>query len=126
MDKNKKRALYEAIMKDVSKTIKRKINENVEDSEADELLDTLTDDDVFYIMHEETYRKHRNSLTVRGQCFKIDGMIVFVPSIDDQYFYVQLNEQLIKMGDYNFFTVATCASDGDDLIGNIRMYCNLL
>ncbi len=126
MDKNKKRALYEAIMKDVSKTIKRKINENVEDSEADELLDTLTDDDVFYIMHEETYRKHRNALADRGQCFKIDGMIVFVPSIDDQYFYVQLNEQLIKMRDYNFFTVATCASDGDDLIGNIRMYCNLL
>lgn len=126
MDKNKKRALYEAIMKDVSKTIKRKINENVEDSEADELLDTLTDDDVFYIMHEETARKLRNQVTDRGQCFTIDGMIVFVPSIDDQNFFVQLNQTLIKAGDYNFFTVATCASDGDDLIGNIRMYCNLL
>lgn len=60
MNKNRKRALYESIMKDVSKTIKRKINENVEDFEADELLDTLTDDDVFYIMHEETARKLRN------------------------------------------------------------------
>ena len=124
MNKNRKRALYESIMKDVSKTIKRKINENVEDFEAEELLNTLTDDDVFYIMHDETARKLRNQVTDRGQCFTIDGMVVFVPSIDDQYFYVQLKEQLIKMGDYNFFTVATCASDGDDLIGNIRMYCN--
>ena len=140
MNKNRKRELYESIMKDVSKTIKRKINENVEDFEAEELLNTLTDDDVFYIMHhhllmykdddvfyimhDETARKLRNQVTDRGQCFTIDGMVVFVPSIDDQYFYVQLNEQLIKMGDYNFFTVATCASDGDDLIGNIRMYCN--
>ena len=60
-------------------------------------------------MHEETARKLRNQVTDRGQCFTIDSMILFVPSIDDQNFFVQLNEQLIKMGDYNFFTVATCA-----------------
>ena len=35
MNKNRKRALYESIMKDVSKTIKRKINENVEDFEVE-------------------------------------------------------------------------------------------
>lgn len=52
-------------MKDVSKTIKRKINENVEDFEAEELLNTLTDDDVFYIMHDETARKLRNQVTDR-------------------------------------------------------------
>ena len=82
MNKNRKRALYESIMKDVSKTIKRKINENVEDFEADELLNTLTDDDVFYIMHDETARKIRNQVNDRGKCFTIDGMIIFVIYID--------------------------------------------
>ena len=75
MNKNSKRALYESIMKDVSKTIKRKINENVEDFEADELLNTLTDDDVFYIMHDETARKLRNQVTDRGQCLFLLLMI---------------------------------------------------
>ena len=126
MNTKNKKALYESIMKSVSKTIKKKLNENYEDPEADELLDTLTDDDVFYIMEETTARKLRNSMTSRGKCFNIDGKVVFVPSIDDQNFYVQLNQVLIKNNDYNFFTVATCASDGDDLIGNIRMYCDLI
>ncbi len=125
MNTRNKKALYESIMKSVSKTVKRKLNEDA-DFEADELLDTLTDDDVFYIMEESTARRLRNQMSSRGKCFTIEDKVVFVPSIDDQNFYVQLNQVLIKNNDYNFFTVATCATDGDDLIGNIRMYCNLI
>lgn len=122
MNTRNKKALYESIMKSVSKTVKRKLNENA-DVEADELLDTLTDDDVFYIMEESTARRLRNTMSSRGKCFAIEDKIVFVPSIDDENFYIQVNQVLIKNNDYNFFTVDKC---GDDIIGTIRMYCKLM
>ena len=46
--RNNKRALYESIMKDVSKTVKRNLNENYKQSTAeiliDKIIDALTED----------------------------------------------------------------------------------
>lgn len=134
MNTKQKKALYESIMKSVSKTVKKQINEHndVEDPEEMSLNSFVEDTDVetpFYIMSIRSYSKLKNVLNQR--CLKYDientDKVIVVPDIDvEPQFYDTLNRKLLEFGDHHMFTISIIGSDYDDVTYNILDYISYM
>ena len=129
MNTKQKKALYESIMKSVSKTVKKQINEHndVEDPEEMSLnsfVEDTDDETPFYIMSIRSYSKLKNVLNQR--CFKYDientDKVIVVPVDVEPQFYDALNRKLLKFGDHHMFTISVIGSDYHDVTYNILDY----
>ena len=134
MNTKQKKALYESIMKSVSKTVKNQINEHndVEDPEEMSLnsfVEDTDDETPFYIMSIRSYSKLKNVLNQR--CLKYDientDKVIVVPDSDvEPQFYDALNRKLLKFGDHHMFTISIIGSDYDDITYNILDYISYM
>ena len=134
MNTKQKKALYESIMKSVSKTVKNQINEHndVEDPEEMSLnsfVENTDDETPFYIMSIRSYSKLKNVLNQR--CLKYDientDKVIVVPDSDvEPQFYDALNRKLLKFGDHHMFTISIIGSDYDDITYNILDYISYM
>ena len=133
MNTKQKKALYESIMKSVSKTVKKQINEHndVEDPEEMSLnsfVEDTDDETPFYIMSISSYSKLKNVLNQR--CFKYDientDKVIVVPVDVEPQFYDALNRKLLKFGDHHMFTISVIGSDYDDVTYNILDYISYM
>ena len=133
MNTKQKKALYESIMKSVSKTVKNQINEHndVEDPEEMSLnsfVEDTDDETPFYIMSIRSYSKLKNVLNQR--CFKYDientDKVIVVPVDVEPQFYDALNRKLLKFGDHHMFTISVIGSDYDDVTYNILDYISYI
>ena len=133
MNTKQKKALYESIMKSVSKTVKKQINEHndVEDPEEMSLnsfVEDTDDETPFYIMSIRSYSKLKNVLNQR--CFKYDientDKVIVVPVDVEPQFYDALNRKLLKFGDHHMFTISVIGSDYDDITYNILDYISYM
>ena len=133
MNTKQKKALYESIMKSVSKTVKKQINEHndVEDPEEMSLnsfVEDTDDETLFYIMSIRSYSKLKNVLNQR--CFKYDientDKVIVVPVDVEPQFYDALNRKLLKFGDHHMFTISVIGSDYDDVTYNILDYISYM
>ena len=134
MNTKQKNALYESIMKSVSKTVKNQINEHndVEDPEEMSLnsfVEDTDDETPFYIMSIRSYSKLKNVLNQR--CLKYDientDKVIVVPDSDvEPQFYDALNRKLLKFGDHHMFTISIIGSDYDDITYNILDYISYM
>ena len=133
MNTKQKKALYESIMKSVSKTVKKQINEHnyVEDPEEMSLnsfVEDTDDETPFYIMSIRSYSKLKNVLNQR--CFKYDientDKVIVVPVDVEPQFYDALNRKLLKFGDHHMFTISVIGSDYDDVTYNILDYISYM
>ena len=134
MNTKQKKALYESIMKSVSKTVKNQINEHndVEDPEEMSLnsfVEDTDDETPFYIMSIRSYSKLKNVLNQR--CLKYDientDKVIVVPDSDvEPQFYDALNRKLLKFGDHHMFTISVIGSDYDDVTYNILDYISYM
>ena len=133
MNTKQKKALYESIMKSVSKTVKNQINEHndVEDPEEMSLnsfVEDTDDETPFYIMSIRSYSKLKNVLNQR--CFKYDientDKVIVVPVDVEPQFYDALNRKLLKFGDHHMFTISVIGSDYDDVTYNILDYISYM
>ena len=134
MNTKQKKALYESIMKSVSKTVKNQINEHndVEDPEEMSLnsfVENTDDETPFYIMSIRSYSKLKNVLNQR--CLKYDientDKVIVVPDSDvEPQFYDALNRKLLKFGDHHMFTISVIGSDYDDVTYNILDYISYM
>lgn len=134
MNTKQKKALYESIMKSVSKTVKKQINEHndVEDPEEMSLnsfVEDTDDETPFYIMSIRSYSKLKNVLNQR--CLKYDientDKVIVVPDSDvEPQFYDALNRKLLKFGDHHMFTISVIGSDYDDITYNILDYISYM
>ena len=133
MNTKQKKALYESIMKSVSKTVKNQINEHndVEDPEEMSLnsfVEDTDDETPFYIMSIRSYSKLKNVLNQR--CFKYDientDKVIVVPVDVEPQFYDALNRKLLKFGDHHMFTISIIGSDYDDITYNILDYISYM
>lgn len=133
MNTKQKKALYESIMKSVSKTVKKQINEHndVEDPEEMSLnsfVEDTDDETPFYIMSIRSYSKLKNVLNQR--CLKYDientDKVIVVPVDVEPQFYDALNRKLLKFGDHHMFTISVIGSDYDDVTYNILDYISYM
>ena len=133
MNTKQKKALYESIMKSVSKTVKKQINEHndVEDPEEMSLnsfVEDTDDETPFYIMSIRSYSKLKNVLNQR--CFKYDientDKVIVVPVDVEPQFYDALNRKLLKFGDHHMFTISVIGSDYDDVTYNMLDYISYM
>ena len=133
MNTKQKKALYESIMKSVSKTVKKQINEHndVEDPEEMSLnsfVEDTDDETPFYIMSIRSYSKLKNVLNQR--CFKYDientDKVIVVPVDVEPQFYDALNRKLLKFGDHHMFKISIIGSDYDDITYNILDYISYM
>ena len=133
MNTKQKKALYESIMKSVSKTVKNQINEHndVEDPEEMSLnsfVEDTDDETPFYIMSIRSYSKLKNVLNQR--CLKYDientDKVIVVPVDVEPQFYDALNRKLLKFGDHHMFTISVIGSDYDDVTYNILDYISYM
>lgn len=134
MNTKQKKTLYESIMKSVSKTVKKQINEHndVEDPEEMSLnsfVEDTDDETPFYIMSIRSYSKLKNVLNQR--CLKYDientDKVIVVPDSDvEPQFYDALNRKLLKFGDHHMFTISVIGSDYDDITYNILDYISYM
>lgn len=133
MNTKQKKALYESIMKSVSKTVKKQINEHndVEDPEEMSLnsfVEDTDDETPFYIMSIRSYSKLKNVLNQR--CLKYDientDKVIVVPVDVEPQFYDALNRKLLKFGDHHMFTISVIGSDYDDITYNILDYISYM
>lgn len=133
MNTKQKKALYESIMKSVSKTVKKQINEHndVEDPEEMSLnsfVEDTDDETPFYIMSIRSYSKLKNVLNQR--CLKYDientDKVIVVPVDVEPQFYDALNRKLLKFGDHHMFTISIIGSDYDDITYNILDYISYM
>ena len=133
MNTKQKKDLYESIMKSVSKTVKKQINEHndVEDPEEMSLnsfVEDTDDETPFYIMSIRSYSKLKNVLNQR--CLKYDientDKVIVVPVDVEPQFYDALNRKLLKFGDHHMFTISIIGSDYDDITYNILDYISYM
>ena len=133
MNTKQKKALYESIMKSVSKTVKKQINEHndVEDPEEMSLnsfVEDTDDETPFYIMSIRSYSKLKNVLNQR--CFKYDientDKVIVVPVDVEPQFYDALNRKLLKFGDHHMFKISIIGSDYDDITSTILDYISYM
>ena len=134
MNTKQKKALYESIMKSVSKTVKKQINEHnyVEDPEEMSLnsfVEDTDDETPFYIMSIRSYSKLKNVLNQRCLQYDIENTdkVIVVPDSDvEPQFYDALNRKLLKFGDHHMFTISIIGSDYDDITYNILDYISYM
>ena len=134
MNTKQKKALYESIMKSVSKTVKNQINEHndVEDPEEMSLnsfVEDTDDETPFYIMSIRSYSKLKNVLNQRSLKYDIENTdkVIVVPDSDvEPQFYDALNRKLLKFGDHHMFTISIIGSDYDDITYNILDYISYM
>lgn len=134
MNTKQKKALYESIMKSVSKTVKKQINEHndVEDPEEMSLnsfVEDTDDETPFYIMSIRSYSKLKNVLNQRSLKYDIENTdkVIVVPDSDvEPQFYDALNRKLLKFGDHHMFTISIIGSDYDDITYNILDYISYM
>ena len=134
MNQKQKKALYESIMKSVSKTVKKQINEHnyVEDPEEMSLnsfVEDTDDETPFYIMSIRSYSKLKNVLNQRSLKYDIENTdkVIVVPDSDvEPQFYDALNRKLLKFGDHHMFTISIIGSDYDDITYNILDYISYM
>ena len=134
MNTKQKKALYESIMKSVSKTVKNQINEHndVEDPEEMSLnsfVEDTDDETPFYIMSIRSYSKLKNVLNHRSLQYDIENTdkVIVVPDSDvEPQFYDALNRKLLKFGDHHMFTISVIGSDYDDVTYNILDYISYM
>ena len=134
MNTKQKKALYESIMKSVSKTVKKQINEHndVEDPEEMSLnsfVENTDDETPFYIMSIRSYSKLKNVLNHRSLQYDIENTdkVIVVPDSDvEPQFYDALNRKLLKFGDHHMFTISIIGSDYDDITYNILDYISYM
>lgn len=134
MNTKQKKALYESIMKSVSKTVKKQINEHndVEDPEEMSLnsfVEDTDDETPFYIMSIRSYSKLKNVLNQRSFKYDIENTdkVIVVPDSDvEPQFYDALNRKLLKFGDHHMFTISVIGSDYDDITYNILDYISYM
>ena len=134
MNTKQKKALYESIMKSVSKTVKNQINEHndVEDPEEMSLnsfVEDTDDETPFYIMSIRSYSKLKNVLNQRCLQYDIENTdkVIVVPDSDvEPQFYDALNRKLLKFGDHHMFTISIIGSDYDDITYNILDYISYM
>ena len=134
MNTKQKKALYESIMKSVSKTVKKQINEHndVEDPEEMSLnsfVEDTDDETPFYIMSIRSYSKLKNVLNQRCLQYDIENTdkVIVVPDSDvEPQFYDNLNRKLLKFGDHHMFTISVIGSDYDDVTYNILDYISYM
>lgn len=133
MNTKQKKALYESIMKSVSKTVKNQINEHndVEDPEEMSLnsfVEDTDDETPFYIMSIRSYSKLKNVLNQRSFKYDIENTdkVIVVPVDVEPQFYDALNRKLLKFGDHHMFTISVIGSDYDDVTYNILDYISYM
>lgn len=134
MNTKQKKDLYESIMKSVSKTVKKQINEHndVEDPEEMSLnsfVEDTDDETPFYIMSIRSYSKLKNVLNQRSLKYDIENTdkVIVVPDSDvEPQFYDALNRKLLKFGDHHMFTISIIGSDYDDITYNILDYISYM
>ena len=133
MNTKQKKALYESIMKSVSKTVKKQINEHndVEDPEEMSLnsfVEDTDDETPFYIMSIRSYSKLKNVLNQRSFKYDIENTdkVIVVPVDVEPQFYDALNRKLLKFGDHHMFTISVIGSDYDDVTYNILDYISYM
>ena len=133
MNTKQKKALYESIMKSVSKTVKNQINEHndVEDPEEMSLnsfVEDTDDETPFYIMSIRSYSKLKNVLNQRSFKYDIENTdkVIIVPVDVEPQFYDALNRKLLKFGDHHMFTISIIGSDYDDITYNILDYISYM
>ena len=134
MNTKQKKALYESIMKSVSKTVKKQINEHnyVEDPEEMSLnsfVEDTDDETLFYIMSIRSYSKLKNVLNHRSLQYDIENTdkVIVVPDSDvEPQFYDALNRKLLKFGDHHMFKISIIGSDYDDIKYNILDYISYM
>ena len=133
MNTKQKKVLYESIMKSVSKTVKKQINEHndVEDPEEMSLnsfVEDTDDETPFYIMSIRSYSKLKNVLNQRSFKYDIENTdkVIIVPVDVEPQFYDALNRKLLKFGDHHMFTISIIGSDYDDITYNILDYISYM
>ena len=134
MNTKQKKALYESIMKSVSKTVKKQINEHnyVEDPEEMSLnsfVEDTDDETPFYIMSIRSYSKLKNVLNQRCLQYDIENTdkVIVVPDSDvEPQFYDNLNRKLLEFGDHYMFKISIIGSDYDDITYNILDYISYM
>ena len=131
MNTKQKKALYESIMKSVSKTVKKQINEHndVEDPEEMSLnsfVEDTDDETPFYIMSISSYSKLKNVLNQRSLIYDIENTVIVVPYDVEPQFYDALNRKLLKFGDHHMFKISIIGSDYDDITYNILDYISYM
>ena len=133
MNTKQKKALYESIMKSVSKTVKKQINEHnaVEDPEEMSLnsfVEDTDDETPFYIMSISSYSKLKNVLNQRSLIYDIENTdkVIVVPVDVEPQFYDALNRKLLKFGDHHMFKISIIGSDYDDIKYNILDYISYM
>ena len=133
MNTKQKKALYESIMKSVSKTVKKQINEHndVEDPEEMSLnsfVEDTDDETPFYIMSISSYSKLKNVLNQRSLIYDIENTdkVIVVPYDVEPQFYDALNRKLLKFGDHHMFKISIIGSDYDDITSNILDYISYM
>ena len=133
MNTKQKKALYESIMKSVSKTVKKQINEHndVEDPEEMSLnsfVEDTDDETLFYIMSIRSYSKLKNVLNQRCLQYDIENTdkVIVVPYDVEPQFYDTLNRKLLEFGDHHMFKISIIGSDYDDIIYNILDYISYM
>ena len=133
MNTKQKKSLYESIMKSVSKTVKKQINEHnyVEDPEEMSLnsfVEDTDDETPFYIMSIRSYSKLKNVLNQRCLQYDIENTdkVIVVPYDVEPQFYDALNRKLLEFGDHHMFKISIIGSDYDDIKYNILDYISYM